>query len=67
MCTNFRYINTSYRKDDFSLSNIDIIVDSIFGYEMLSFMDAFLGYNKIKIMGSDQHEQNFQNPWDNFY
>ena len=32
---------------------------------MLSFMDEFLGYNKIKIKESDQHKTTFKTPWGN--
>ena len=55
VCINFRYLNKSCPKDDFPLSNIDMIIDSLAGYEMLSFKDGFLGYNQIKIKESDQH------------
>ena len=45
VCTNFRYLNKACPKDDFPLPNIDMIIDSLTGYEMLSFMDGFSGYN----------------------
>ncbi|KAH9290903.1 hypothetical protein KI387_035020, partial [Taxus chinensis] len=41
VCTDFMDINKAYLKDDFPLPNIDMIVDSITGYEMLSLMDGF--------------------------
>jgi len=45
VCTNFKDLNKACPKDDFSLQNIDMIIDSLTGYEMLSFMDGFSGYN----------------------
>ena len=48
VCINFRDLNKACSKDDFPLPNIDMIIDSLAGYEMLSFMDGFLGYNQIK-------------------
>ncbi|KAH9295566.1 hypothetical protein KI387_039154, partial [Taxus chinensis] len=40
--TDFHDINKACPKDDFPLPNIDMIVDSTTGYEMLSLMDGFL-------------------------
>ena len=53
VCTDFRDLNKACPKDDFPLPNIDMIIDSLAGYEMLSFMDGFLGYNQIRIKESD--------------
>ena len=66
VCIDFRYLNKACSKDDFPLPNIDMIIDSLVGYEMLSFMDGFSGYNQIKIKESDQHKIAFRTPWDNF-
>jgi len=49
VCTDFRDLNKVCPNDDFPLPNIDMIIDSLAGYEMLSFMDGFSGYNSIKI------------------
>ena len=66
VCTNFKDLNKACPKDDFPLPNIDMIIDSLARYEMLSFMDGFLGYNQIKINESDQHKIAFRTPWGNF-
>lgn len=50
-------------KDDFPLPNIDMIVDSIVGHALLSFMDGFLGYNQIFINPQDQFKNAFTTPW----
>jgi len=49
LCMNFKDLNKACPKDDFPLPNIDMIIDSLAGYEMLSFMDGFSRYNHIKI------------------
>ena len=36
-------------KDSYPLPGIDQLVDLIAGHQLLSFMDAFLGYNQIKM------------------
>ena len=41
----FTDINKACPKDNFPLSRIDLIVDATAGHELLSFMDAFSGYN----------------------
>lgn len=63
ICTNFCDINKACPKDDFPLPNIDMIVDLTVGYEMLSLMDGFSGYNQIKITPEDQYKTTFTCPW----
>lgn len=62
VCTDFRDLNKSCPKDDFPLPNIDMIVDSTVGHEVLSLMDGFLGYNQIKIAAEDQIKTTFTCP-----
>ena len=45
MCIDFRDLNQASLKDDFMLANIDMIVDSMTGHALLSFVDGFSGYN----------------------
>ena len=45
LCIDFTNINRAYLKDSFPLPRIDLIVDTTAGHELLSFMDAFSGYN----------------------
>ena len=59
VCTDFCNLNLACPKDDFSLPNIDMIVDMTVGYEMYSLMDGFSGYNKIKIAPQDQEKMAF--------
>jgi len=42
-------MNNVCPKYDFPLPNIDMSMDSIIGHDTLSFMNYFLGYNKILI------------------
>jgi len=37
--------NQAYPKDSFPLSRIDQLVDATSGYALLSFLDAYSGYN----------------------
>ena len=54
-----RDLNKSYLKDSYPLSRIDTLVDSIARHQLLSFMDAFLGYNQIKMEEADQEKTSF--------
>ena len=45
LCTDFTDINKACPKDSFPLPRIDLIVDATAGHELISFMDAFFGYN----------------------
>jgi hypothetical protein len=47
MCIDFTDLNKACPKDSFPLPRIDLLVDSMAGHELLSFMDAFSGYNQI--------------------
>ena len=45
ICVDFMDLNRACSKDSYPLSRIDFLVDSIAGHQLLSFMDAFFGYN----------------------
>ena len=45
MCVDFTDLNRACPKDSYSLPRIDQLVDSTVGHKLLSFMDAFSGYN----------------------
>ena len=45
MCVDFTDLNNACPKDSCPLLRIDHLVDSTAGHELLTFMDAFSGYN----------------------
>ena len=59
LCIDFTDINRACPKDSFPLPRIDLIVDATAGHELLSFMDAFLGYNQIRMDPNDQENTSF--------
>ena len=63
MCVDFRDLNKDSPKDDFPLPHIDILVDNITEHALLSFMDGFSGYNKIKMASKDMEKTSFITPW----
>ena len=54
MCVDFTDLNKACPKDSYPLPHIDQLVDSMTGHRLLSFMDAFTGYNQIRIDETDQ-------------
>ena len=59
MCVNFTDLNKACPKNGFPLPQIDQLVDSIAGHKLLTFMDAFSGYNQIKMDEEDQEKTAF--------
>jgi hypothetical protein len=59
MCVDFTDLNKACPKDCFPLPRIDQLVDSTARHEVLSFMDAFSGYNQIRMAESDQEKTSF--------
>ena len=59
LCIDFTDINKACSKDSFPLPRIDLIVDATAGHELLSFMDAFSGYNQISMDPDDQEKTSF--------
>ena len=59
LCIDFTYINRACPKYSFPLPRIDLIVDATANHELLSFMDAFSGYNQISMDPSDQEKTSF--------
>ena len=59
LCIDLTDINLACPKDSFPLPWIDLIVDATAGHELLSFMDAFSGYNHIKMDPNDQEKTSF--------
>ena len=59
MCTDYTDLNRACPKDFNPLPNIDQLIDSTAGNELLTFMDAFAGYNQIKMAPEDQDDTAF--------
>ena len=59
MCIDFTDLNKACPKDSYPLPRIDQLVDSTVGHKLLSFMDAFLGYNQIRMDKVDQEKTSF--------
>jgi hypothetical protein len=45
MCVNYTSLNKACPKDPYPLPRIDQIIDSMAGFELLCFLDAYSGYH----------------------
>ncbi|XP_020413816.1 uncharacterized protein LOC109947629 [Prunus persica] len=59
MCQDYTNLNKACPKDSFSLPRIDQLVDATAGHELLSFIDAYSGYNQIFMHPSDSEHTAF--------
>ena len=53
VCIDFTDLNKACLKDWFPFPHIDQLVDATVEHEMLSFMDAYSGYNQIMMAEED--------------
>ena len=59
MCVDFTDLNKACPKDSYTLARLDTLVDSTVRNQLLSLMDAFSGYNQIKMEEADQEKTFF--------
>jgi hypothetical protein len=66
MCVDYTSLNKACTKVPFPLPQIDQIVDSIAGCELLCFLDAYSRYHQMKMKESDQLATSFITPFGMF-
>jgi hypothetical protein len=59
MCVDFTDLNKACPKDSFPQPRIDQLGDLTAGHRLLTFMDAFSGYNQIMMDDADQEKTSF--------
>ncbi|KAL0423397.1 UNVERIFIED_CONTAM: Transposon Ty3-G Gag-Pol polyprotein [Sesamum radiatum] len=59
LCIDFTDFHKACPKDPFPLQRINVLDDSTSGCEMLSFLDAYKGYNQISLAPKDQENASF--------
>jgi hypothetical protein len=63
MCTDFADLNKYCSKDDFPLTRIDQIVDSVAGCDIMAMLDCFSGYHQIWLHKEDEEKTSFIMPF----
>nr|XP_015619188.1 uncharacterized protein LOC107279643 [Oryza sativa Japonica Group] len=66
MCVDFTILKKVCPKDDFPLPQIDQLVDSTAGCELMSFFDAYSGYHQIHMNPADIPKTAFITPFGTF-
>jgi hypothetical protein len=66
MCTDYTDLNKACPKDSYPLPNIDQLVDNGSRFQYLSFMDAYSGYNQIRMNPRDEDKTAFIGDTSNF-
>jgi len=59
MCIDYINLNKAYSKYSYPLPSIDRLVDGAFGQAILSFLDAYSGYNQIQMYKLDVPKKTF--------
>ncbi|KAL2471506.1 Ribonuclease H [Abeliophyllum distichum] len=59
ICIDFSDLNQACPKDSFSLPRIDQLLDATASHKLLSFMDAYSGYNQIPMLAGDEGHTSF--------
>lgn len=62
ICIDFRYLNTVTPKDEYLMPVAEMLVDSATGFEHLSLLDGYSGYNQIFIAEEDVSKMVFRCP-----
>ena len=63
----FTDLNKVCPKDSYPLPQVDFLVDSMAQHQLLSFMDAFSGYNQIRMHETDKEKTSFVTSQGLFY
>jgi dsDNA-binding SOS-regulon protein len=63
MCVDYMDLNKHCTKDPFGLPQIDQVIDSTAGSDLLCFLDCYSGYHQISIKEEDQEKTAFVTPF----
>lgn len=63
-CIDFIDLSKACPKDYFLVPSITQLVDTTARHELLSFMDAYFGYNQIRMAKIDEEKTSFVTDWD---
>ncbi|XP_058787909.1 uncharacterized protein LOC131662207 [Vicia villosa] len=67
MCIDYTDVNRACPKDAYRLPSIDKLVDNSASFKLLSFMDAYSGYNQIPMSKTDKKYTGFMTESGNYY
>ncbi|KAJ8636172.1 hypothetical protein MRB53_010439 [Persea americana] len=59
----YRDLNNACPKDEFPLPIPEVMIDNTCGFERMTFIDGFSGYNQIKMHPEDERHTSFRTPF----
>jgi hypothetical protein len=59
----YQKLNAQTKTDPFPLPFLDLVLDSVAGHEMYSFMGDYNGYNQVKMIEEDKEKTTFVSKW----
>ncbi|CAN6711787.1 unnamed protein product [Malus baccata var. baccata] len=66
VCTDYRKINNTTRKDHFPVPFIDQMLERLVGHSHYCFLNGYSGYNQIAVAPEDQEKTTFTCPFGTF-
>lgn len=66
LCVDFRNLNKLSLKDNYPLPKMDQLLQRVIGYDMISMLNDFCGYNHILFSQEDREKKTFTTPWGTF-
>lgn len=67
ICLDFTDLNTVCPKDPYPLPDIDRLIDGSTSYRILNIIDAYSGYNQMKMNPLDASKTTYMSNHDNYY
>jgi len=67
MCVEYTDLNMACPKDLYPLPNINYLIDNASRFKILSIMDAYSGYNQIKMEQLDAPKTTFMTNTQNYH
>ena len=63
LCVDFRDLNKVSIKDNYPLPNMEMLLQQVIGFALMSMLDEFSGYNQVIIAEKDRPKTTFVTPW----
>ena len=63
LCIDFRDLNRASLKDHHPLPSMEKILSKVTGSERFSFLDGFLGYNRVLVQETNRQKTTFTTKW----
>jgi hypothetical protein len=66
MCVDFRDINKSSVKDNYTFPKMEFLIQKFTGFSFMSMLDCFFGYNQVLVAKEDKVETTFIIPYETY-